>query len=228
MVVAPERAAHARARARLAGDLLCQHAHGGDEAVPRQHRRAQLEHQPPGAVGRLLERRPGHRDRRLEAGRARPLSDERDPIHRHQRRDHHLDRVVVELRRDPAALDLFSLEHAGDDLAAQPLALAQRAGRAARLAAAAGDVAADLGDADHPAGAVVHVDARQPHLDPAAVLAPSHNLGARRAAAPHEGAHELAEALPSRRRLEEAYRLPHRLLFAVPVAGARRRRSSCG
>ena len=99
----------------LAAGLRCELAHRLREAL----RRAQLEHQPAGAVGgggERLPRRLRHAADRVGVGAS------RQPVEREERRGQHLHRVVVELRGDPAPFLLLGAEQARDDLAALGLA----------------------------------------------------------------------------------------------------------
>ena len=106
--------------------LVREHADRAADAVHLERRRAQLEAEPAGPLGRLGERLARARGRALAARAASPCIRRTDhPVEPEERRRHHLDRVVVKLAGDAVALLLLGRDHRRQDAQALPLALAQ-------------------------------------------------------------------------------------------------------
>ena len=138
MVVASDDTPHPRAsppsHGRPAGPARARRQRARRAGAPRAAARTSA-----GACGRWPPRASPARPRPpTRAGPTRCLlADERHPVHRHHRGDHHLDGVVVELGRDPAALHLLGMQHAREHLPPAALALAQRPLGAALVCGAA-------------------------------------------------------------------------------------------
>ena len=112
-----------RERGLLAG-LLGQIPQRAGEALLLEAGRAQLEHQPPGAVGGRGQRAPGSADDRRDALAVGRLDRLPQPVERDQARGQHLHRVVVQLGRHPPPLLLLGPQQALDGVPALALAAA--------------------------------------------------------------------------------------------------------
>jgi hypothetical protein len=131
-----------------------------------------------------------------------------DPVEADQDGRHDLHRVVVQLTRDPAALDLLRAQQGGEDLAPAPLALGERA----LGGDAVGDVARDhrgAGDAT-----ALRADGGQGHGDVQRrpVLAPAHRLEALDVLAGLHPPPHLARLAAPPAGDDDRHRLPDRLL----------------
>jgi len=152
--------------------LVGEDSQRGGQPVVVQEGWAQLEHEPAGAFGRLLERRPGEAERGLEPLVSHLARDQCDAVHRDQRRGHHLDCVVVQRRCDAAALLLLCPQHAGQDRPPMPLALGERELDLEPL----GDVTGDHRRRHHAPVRVVHRGHGDRDLHQAPVLSLSDRL----------------------------------------------------